>query len=165
MGFKSIFSVLLCLYGSALQAQALEFNLPDSEELPEATFGESQYADLLNAADSLELLGIGIRPDSIHQLLRYRRTYGPLLSPYELQQLPDWDQALATYCLQQLLLREGQRLAFRQILERRHTRPALLRKIYAYRTSKLPPPANAPALPDTLPTTHELRPGPGKGCR
>ncbi len=91
----------------ALHAQLFEFNLPEGENLPEATFGESQYADLLNAADSLDLLAIGIRPDSIRQLLEYRRSYGPLLSPYELQQLPAWDEELTAYCLQQLSLRDG----------------------------------------------------------
>ena len=108
MGFKSIFSVLLCLGSMALQAQIYEFNLPETDDLPEATFGESQYAELLNAADSLDLAGIGILPDSIRQLLQYRREYGPLLSPYELQQLPAWDESLTAYCLQQLLLKDGE---------------------------------------------------------
>ncbi len=99
---------LLCLLCNCLSAQEVtEFTLPESAlengfSPSEDAFGESQYAELLNLADSLTLAGIGLLPDSIHQLLEYRRQNGLFVSPYELQQLPGWDAALIRHCLQTL---------------------------------------------------------------
>ncbi len=102
------FLFALVLYAICrLPAQNAEFELPEGspEELvsfSEDAFEESRYAELLNLADSSDLVALGLSGDTLRQFLEYRRLNGPFLSPYELQQLPAWNTSLIAFCLKTL---------------------------------------------------------------